>query len=82
MTMKIPFEHAVEQHGLADAFADVKGDDLLEARESGALAAPTAWLFGNEARGLRDDLLDLADRALVVPTLGHEDVAFLKKPWT
>jgi hypothetical protein len=22
------------------------------------------------------------DRALVVPTLGHEDVAFLKKPWT
>jgi hypothetical protein len=22
------------------------------------------------------------DRALVVPTLGHEDVAFLKQPWT
>ena len=31
--------------------ADVKGDDLLAARNDGVLAEPTAWLFGNEARG-------------------------------
>lgn len=53
--------------------ADVKGDDLLSARASGALARPTAWLFGNEARGLTDDALALADTALKVPIFGRAE---------
>ncbi|QAY60826.1 RNA methyltransferase [Microbacterium protaetiae] len=53
--------------------ADVKGDDLLAARESGVLAPPTAWLFGNEARGLDDDALGLADIALRLPIYGRAE---------
>ena len=35
-----------------------------------ALAAPTAWLFGNEARGLPEATVDAADRAVRVPIYG------------
>jgi TrmH family RNA methyltransferase len=59
--------------GIQVIAADVKGDDLLEARRDGVLAAPTAWLFGNEARGLTDDDLAKADRAVVVPIYGHAE---------
>lgn len=64
---------ALRGAGLQVIAADVKGDDLLEARQAGLLDAPTAWLFGNEARGLRDELLELADRALVVPIYGRAE---------
>ncbi|MEJ3404948.1 RNA methyltransferase [Rathayibacter sp. YIM 133350] len=53
--------------------ADIKGDDLLEVRGEGLLAAPTAWIFGNEARGLPDDKLSLADRAVSVPIYGSAE---------
>jgi len=53
--------------------ADIKGDDLLEVRTSGLLAGPTAWLFGNEARGLTDEDLAMADRAVSVPIYGHAE---------
>jgi TrmH family RNA methyltransferase len=53
--------------------ADIKGTDLLEARRSGVLAQPTAWLFGNEARGLTDENLALADSAITVPIYGHAE---------
>jgi TrmH family RNA methyltransferase len=53
--------------------ADIKGDDLLAARMEGVLAAPTAWLFGNEARGLSDEYLALADRAVTVPIYGRAE---------
>lgn len=59
--------------GLTVLAADVKGDDLLSARNDGTLAAPTAWVFGNEARGLTDDHLALTDRALTVPVYGHAE---------
>lgn len=59
--------------GLRVIAADVKGDDLLSARGSGILAEPTAWLFGNEARGLPDDLLALADLALRLPIYGRAE---------
>ena len=59
--------------GLQILAADIKGDDLLTARQDGTLARPTAWLFGNEARGLSDDHLALADRALTVPIYGHAE---------
>ncbi len=48
--------------------ADVGGSDFLAARD--VLARPTAWLFGNEARGLEDDALALADLALRLPIYG------------
>lgn len=35
-----------------------------------ALEAPTAWLFGNEAQGLSDDELALADHRVAVPVYG------------
>jgi RNA methyltransferase, TrmH family len=51
--------------------ADIKGDDLLAARPT--LAGPTAWLFGNEARGLTDEQLARADRAIAVPIYGKAE---------
>ncbi|GAA1945941.1 TrmH family RNA methyltransferase [Agromyces allii] len=59
--------------GLTVLAADVKGDDLLAARTDGVLAKPTAWLFGNEARGLLDEQLELADRVVTVPIYGHAE---------
>ncbi|WP_029145743.1 TrmH family RNA methyltransferase [Microbacterium luticocti] len=64
---------AVRAAGLHVVAADVKGDDLLAAREAGELARPTAWLFGNEARGLDDDVLALADTALRLPIYGRAE---------
>ncbi|WP_336646891.1 TrmH family RNA methyltransferase [Microbacterium sp. USHLN186] len=59
--------------GLQVIAADVKGDDLLAARADGTLGAPTAWLFGNEARGLDDEALTEADRALRLPIFGRAE---------
>ena len=59
--------------GLHVIAADIKGTDLLEARTAGTLAAPTAWLFGNEARGLSDEHYALADEAITVPIYGHAE---------
>jgi RNA methyltransferase, TrmH family len=63
----------VRSAGLLVLAADVKGDDLLLARANGTLAKPTAWLFGNEARGLTDEHLALADQAIKVPLYGHAE---------
>ncbi len=59
--------------GLNIIAADVKGDDLLQARAEGVLAEPTAWLFGNEAHGLEDEALGLADRVLRLPIFGRAE---------
>lgn len=59
--------------GIRVLAADVKGDDLLAARAEGILAEPTGWLFGNEARGLADDALHLADRVLKLPIFGRAE---------
>ena len=61
----------VKSAGLQVLAADIKGEDLLSAR--GSLAAPTAWLFGNEARGLTDENLAQADRAITVPIYGKAE---------
>jgi len=63
----------VRSEGIQIIAADIKGDDLLEARNTGLLKGATAWLFGNEARGLSDDHLGLADRAITVPIYGHAE---------
>ncbi|WES65790.1 RNA methyltransferase [Microbacter sp. GSS18] len=51
--------------------ADVGGGDFLAGRH--LLAEPTAWLFGNEARGLAEPALELADTALRLPIYGEAE---------
>jgi len=45
-------------------------DDLLDDR---SLHAPTAWVFGNEAWGLPDEILTNTDEAVAVPIHGHAE---------
>ncbi|MDR6969712.1 RNA methyltransferase [Leifsonia shinshuensis] len=59
--------------GLQVLAADIKGEDLLAARRDGELARPTAWVFGNEAHGLEDELLALVDRVVTVPIYGRAE---------
>jgi RNA methyltransferase, TrmH family len=47
--------------------------DLDELADSGALAGPTAWLFGNEARGLSEGLSRLADIRVRIPMRGRAE---------
>ncbi|MBA2639476.1 MAG: RNA methyltransferase [Nocardioidaceae bacterium] len=47
--------------------------DLDAAEASALLAAPSAWLFGNEAHGLSDALIELADHAVAVPLHGRAE---------
>jgi TrmH family RNA methyltransferase len=51
--------------GVRGVAADVGGGDFL--------AEPTAWLFGNEARGLDDESLALADLSLRLPIYGSAE---------
>jgi TrmH family RNA methyltransferase len=53
--------------------ADVSGDDLPDVRADGMLDGPTAWVFGNEARGLTAEDLALVDRAVKVPIYGRAE---------
>lgn len=54
--------------GLRVVAADVGGEDFLAHRQR--LREPTAWLFGNEARGLDETALEQADLALRLPIYG------------
>lgn len=62
---------AMHRAALAVIAADVAGDDLLTAELD--LSAPTAWLFGNEARGLDDLQRARADRAIRLPIFGRAE---------
>lgn len=62
---------ALRGAGLRVLAADVSGEDLLDARAE--LAAPTAWVFGNEAHGLDEERLALADRVLRLPIYGQAE---------
>lgn len=53
----------------ADGAGDLDLDDLLD-DPAAPLARPTAWLFGNEAHGLPDDLLTQVDGVVRVPVHG------------
>lgn len=48
-------------------------DDLDDLADAGALAGPTAWLFGPEAAGLTDQALSLADRTVRIPMRGRAE---------
>ena len=65
---------ACRQAGLQILAADAgTGRDLDDVVDAGTLAAPTAWLFGNEAHGLERELLALADHAVAVPLHGRAE---------
>jgi TrmH family RNA methyltransferase len=59
--------------GLQVLAADGRAERILDAASGPDLARPTAWLFGNEAWGLPDDLLALADCPVAVPIYGHAE---------
>lgn len=63
-------ETALRAAGLQVIAADTSGEALPDVSESGGLSTPTAWLFGNEAHGLDQDVLDRADRVVSVPQYG------------
>ena len=54
----------------ADGAASV---DLDQLDRAGGLAQPTAWIFGNEAWGLPDEVVGLADQAVRVPIHGRAE---------
>ena len=58
--------------GVRVVAADV-GGRRLPRRRAPLLAEPTAWLFGNEARGLDEEALALADLALRLPIYGRAE---------
>jgi len=58
-----------QQRGLTVLAADGADEvDLFDADE--LLSRPTAWLFGNEAWGLPEELAALADHRVSIPVLG------------
>jgi RNA methyltransferase, TrmH family len=60
--------------GLIVLAADSHGEvDLDDAAYDGLLARRTAWLFGNEARGLPRELTALADHVVRVPIHGRAE---------
>ncbi|HEX6877077.1 MAG TPA: RNA methyltransferase [Nocardioidaceae bacterium] len=64
----------LRRRGFQVLAADGAGEtDLDDAIDEGFLARPTAWLFGNEAWGLPDDLADLADRRVRIPIHGRAE---------
>jgi RNA methyltransferase, TrmH family len=65
---------ALRAAGLQVLAADGAADRVLDpGGRNEWLAAPTAWLFGNEAWGLPDSLLALADAAVAVPIYGQAE---------
>jgi TrmH family RNA methyltransferase len=65
---------ALRAAGLRILAADGRGASTLDDPATRAgLAGPTAWLFGNEAWGLPDDLLALADESVAVPIYGRAE---------
>ena len=49
------------------------GQDLDQLADEGVLAAPTAWLLGNEAAGLSEAALARADRTVRIPIHGRAE---------
>jgi TrmH family RNA methyltransferase len=65
---------ALKDAGLRVLAADGGGSSTLDdPRTRAALSSPTAWLFGNEAWGLPEDLIALADESVAVPIYGRAE---------
>jgi TrmH family RNA methyltransferase len=65
---------ALREAGLRVLAADGGGElDLDQAADSGLLTGRTAWLFGNEAWGLPEELSALADHRVRIPIHGRAE---------
>lgn len=65
---------ALRTAGLQVLAADGAGEaDLDELADAGALARPTVWIFGNEARGLPVELAQQADARVRIPIHGRAE---------
>ncbi|WP_034277945.1 TrmH family RNA methyltransferase [Actinospica robiniae] len=65
---------ALRERGVRVLAADGAGPaDLDDEADSGALAARTCWMFGNEAWGLPEPLRELADSVVRVPIHGRAE---------
>jgi TrmH family RNA methyltransferase len=65
---------ALQAAGVGVLAADGAGElDLDDAVDDGLLTGPTAWLFGNEAWGLPDDVAALADHRVRIPIHGRAE---------
>ena len=63
---------ALHEAGLSVLAADGRGEiDLFEAGD--LLGAPSAWLLGNEARGLAPEALSRADAVVSIPLYGRAE---------
>ena len=56
-----------------DDLLDLAGPGVVRTEREPDLAAPTAWVFGNEAWGLRDHERALADAVVKVPLRGRAE---------
>jgi TrmH family RNA methyltransferase len=65
---------ALQHDGLVVLAADGAGEvDLDDALDAGLLSERTAWLFGNEAWGLPDEVAALADHRVRIPIHGRAE---------
>jgi TrmH family RNA methyltransferase len=64
---------ALRGAGLRILAADARGGRTLDELTPAELAAPTAWIFGNEAWGMPAALLALADESVAVPIYGRAE---------
>jgi RNA methyltransferase, TrmH family len=65
---------ALRAAGLRILAADGSGEaDLDDLADAGALTGPTAWVFGNEARGLPTALAEQADARVRIPIHGRAE---------
>jgi RNA methyltransferase, TrmH family len=65
---------ALRGAGLRILAADGRGASTLDDQDTRmALGSPAAWLFGNEAWGLPEELLALADESVAVPIYGRAE---------
>lgn len=64
----------LHERGVRVLAADGSGNvDLDEAGEAGLLTGPTAWLFGNEARGLPESVRANVDHVVRIPIHGRAE---------
>jgi len=68
-----PAVSALRAAGLRVLAADARGGRTLDDLTPGELAAPTAWIFGNEAWGMPEPVLALADESVAVPIYGKAE---------
>jgi TrmH family RNA methyltransferase len=68
-----PAVSALRAAGLRVLAADARGGRTLDDLTPDELAAPTAWIFGNEAWGMPEPVLALADESVAVPIYGRAE---------